>query len=140
MISAATGGNVVTDNNLTLAKLMEFAGVLRDVEPDNIPSYQIEAVGRTIGGAAVLEPRIDGENMQGVLAMFRGDTSLANAPVQSFEPTTPAPARTEASTATATGATAPPTTPAAPATTIPAPTGPAENNIGIVPPRDVDCP
>jgi LCP family protein required for cell wall assembly len=138
MISAATGGNVVTDNNLTLAKLMEFAGVLRDVKPDNIPSYQIEAVGRTIGGAAVLEPRIDGENMQAVLAMFRGDTSLADAPVQSFEPTTPAPTRTEASTAT--GATVPPTTPAAPATTAAAPTGPAENNIGIVPPRDVECP
>ena len=88
MISAATGGNVVTDDQLTLAKLMEFAGVLRDVEPDAIPSYQIEAVGKTISGNAVLEPRIDGENMQAVLAMFRGETSLADAPVQSFEPTT----------------------------------------------------
>ena len=91
MISAATGGNVVTDDKLTLAKLMEFAGVLRDVEPDDIPSYQIEAVGRKISGDVVLEPRIDGENMQAVLAMFRGETSLADAPVQSFEPTTAAP-------------------------------------------------
>ncbi len=99
MISAATGGNVVTDNNLTLAKLMEFAGVLRDVKPDSIPSYQIEAVGRTIGGAAVLEPKIQGENMQAVLAMFRGDTSLADAPVQSFETTVPPPARTSGETA-----------------------------------------
>ena len=62
--------------------------MLRDVEAASIPSYQIEAVGRTIGGAAVLEPRIEGDNMQAVLAMFRGETSLADAPVQSFEPTT----------------------------------------------------
>ena len=51
LISAATGGDVVTSNELSLAKLMEFAGVLRDVQAASIPSYQIEAVGRTIGGA-----------------------------------------------------------------------------------------
>ena len=149
MISAATGGNVVTDDKLTLAKLMEFAGVLRDVEPDSIPSYQIEAVGRRIGGNAVLEPRIDGENMQAVLAMFRGETSLADAPVQSFEPTTaPATASSPSepegtsppseATTPATEA-APPATEAAPATSAAAASGPAENNIGVVPPRDVDC-
>ena len=81
LISAATGGDVVTSSELSLAKLMEFAGVLRDVQAASIPSYQIEAVPRTIGGAAVLEPRIQGDNMQAVLAMFRGETSLADAPV-----------------------------------------------------------
>ena len=65
---------------LSLAKLMEFAGVLRDVEPASIPTYQIEADGREIGGASVLEPRIDGDNMQAVLAMFRGETSLGRRP------------------------------------------------------------
>ncbi len=127
LISTATNGEVVTDDKLTLAKLMEFAGVLRDVQPNAIPSYQIEAVGKTIGGSSVLEPRIGGENMQAVLAMFRGDTSLADAPVQSFEPTTGTPERTAASAPE----TAPPTS-AAP--------GPQENNVGIVPPRDVQCP
>jgi anionic cell wall polymer biosynthesis LytR-Cps2A-Psr (LCP) family protein len=142
MISAATGGNVVTDNTLTLAKLMEFAGVLRDVKPDSIPSYQIEAIGRKVSGASVLEPRIDGENMQAVLAMFRGETSLADAPVQSFETTTAPPT---APTASAPGSTpgtdaTTPATEAAPPDTSAAPaTGPTENNIGIVPPRDVDC-
>ena len=43
LIDAATGGDVVTDNELSLAKLLEFAGVLRDVEPDAIPTYQIES-------------------------------------------------------------------------------------------------
>ena len=134
MISAATDGNVVTDTNLTLAKLMEFAGVLRDVEPDSIPSYQIEAVGKKIGGNAVLEPRIDGENMQAVLAMFRGETSLADAPVQSFEPTTAAPT---ASAPTSPTPRQPPPRPRpghAPARPAAPATGPEENNIGIVPP------
>jgi len=132
LISAATGGDVVTSDDLSLAKLMEFAGVLRDVEPNAITSYQIEAVPRNVGGAAVLEPRIDGENMQAVLAMFRGESSLADAPVQSFETTTTAAngQSTEPSTtAVATAATAPPSA-----------EGPAENNVGIVPPRDLECP
>jgi LCP family protein required for cell wall assembly len=142
MISAATGGNVVTDNTLTLAKLMEFAGVLRDVKPDSIPSYQIEAVGRKVSGASVLEPRIDGDNMQAVLAMFRGETSLADAPVQSFETTTVAPTAPPASapgSTPATDATTPATEAAPPDTSAAPASGPAENNIGIVPPRDVDC-
>ena len=88
LIEAATGGDVVTDTGLSPAKLLEFAGVLRDVEPGAIPTYQIEATPRVIGGADVLDPRIDGDNMQAVLAMFRGETSLAEAPEQVFAPTT----------------------------------------------------
>ena len=78
-----------TDPGLSLAKLMEFAGVMRNVQPGSIPTYQIEATGREVNGASVLEPQIDGDNMQAVLAMFRGETSLADAPVQVFETTAP---------------------------------------------------
>lgn len=135
LISEATNGNVVTSSELSLAKLMEFAGVLRDVQAASIPSYQIEAVARNIGGNSVLEPRIEGDNMQAVLAMFRGDTSLADAPVQSFETTTtPAPRPGEPpSTATA-------TLPPPSVSTPPQGSGPEEINVGIVPPRDVQCP
>jgi LCP family protein required for cell wall assembly len=136
LISAATGGDVVTSDELSLAKLMEFAGVLRDVQAASIPSYQIEAVGRTIGGASVLEPRIQGDNMQAVLAMFRGETSLADAPVQSFETTTTPATRPGEPVVTTTPATAPPVE----ATSPPEGSGPQENNVGIVPPRDVQCP
>jgi len=131
LIESATGGDVVTSSELSLAKLMEFAGVLRDVQAASIPSYQIEAVGKEIGGASVLEPRIEGDNMQAVLAMFRGETSLADAPVQSFDPTTtPAPRPDGAPTSDpATATTAPPAEL----------TGPEEYNVGIVPPRDVQC-
>jgi LCP family protein required for cell wall assembly len=134
LISAATGGDVVTSSELSLAKLMEFAGVLRDVEAASIPSYQIEAVPRNVGGDSVLEPRIQGDNMQAVLAMFRGESSLADAPVQSFEPTT-----TPATRPGTPEDTAPATTPPA-ATNPPQGSGPAEINVGIVPPRDVQCP
>ncbi len=138
LISAATGGDVVTDSGLSPAKLMEFAGVLKDIQPGAIPTYQIEAVGKTINGASVLEPRINGENMQAVLAMFRGETSLAEAPVQVFEtapsevPRTAVPGDTAPESAT--------TAPPAPAeTTAPAEGTPQENTFGIVPPRDLQC-
>ena len=134
LISAATSGDVVTSDDLSLAKLMEFAGVLRDVEPGAIPSYQIEAEGRTIGGASVLVPRIEGDNMQAVLAMFRGESSLADAPVQSFATTT-VPGSPDA------GPTATPAVNAGTeASTPPEGSAPQENNVGIVPPRDVECP
>ncbi len=134
LIESATSGDVVTDDQLSPAKLMEFAGVLKDVEPGSIPTYQIEAVGREINGAAVLEPRIQGDNMQAVLAMFRGETSLGEAPVQVLDPTTSGVPRPSAD--------APPAATAAPETTAaaaPADPAPAENVFGIVPPRDVQC-
>jgi LCP family protein required for cell wall assembly len=134
LIDSATSGDVVVDSGLSPAKLLEFAGVLRDVDPGAIPTYQIEAVDRTVSGAAVLDPRIEGDNMQSVLAMFRGETSLAEAPEQVFAPTTPPVSRTAVP-----GAELPPEATAAPETTTPAESAPEENVFGIVPPRDVEC-
>ena len=37
LINAATGGDVVTDSGLSPAKLLEFAGVLKDIEPGRHP-------------------------------------------------------------------------------------------------------
>ncbi|MFV0309573.1 MAG: LCP family protein, partial [Desertimonas sp.] len=73
---------VVTDPGLSPQRLMEFAGVLSEVEPGSIPTYQIEARPRTIGGADVLVPEIEGDNMQSILALFRGESSLGEAPDQ----------------------------------------------------------
>jgi LCP family protein required for cell wall assembly len=147
LIRAATE-YVVTDRDLTAARMLEFAGVMNDVDPASILTYQIEASDRTVNGAAVLEPNIDGENMQAILAMFRGETSLADAPVQRFEETstaaprgsttTPAPLGTAAATTTSSSSST--TTPAtvAPETSVDR-AGPQENQVGIVPPRDVTC-
>ena len=86
LIEAATSGDVVTDSGLVAG---QDDGVRRraasDVDPARSRRTRSRPSGRTINGAAVLEPRIDGENMQAVLAMFRGETSLAEAPEQVFE-------------------------------------------------------
>ena len=51
---------VVTDNELSLRKMLEFAGVLRAIDPDGIPSYQIASSRATIAGNSVLHPRAGG--------------------------------------------------------------------------------
>ncbi|HET9546632.1 MAG TPA: LCP family protein [Desertimonas sp.] len=151
LIRAATE-YVVTDRDLTAARMLEFAGVMNDVDPVSILTYQIEATARTISGASVLVPNTDGENMQAILAMFRGETSLADAPTQVFDETTTAAPRgstttlaapTESSAtagvpATTAVATVPPTDDIAVESSAPA-DGPRENQVGIVPPRDVNC-
>jgi len=136
---------IVTDSGLSPAKLLEFAGVLDDVKPAGILTYQIESTPREVNGASVLEPQTEGENMQAVLAMFRGETSLADAPTQVFNSTTTgvplptSPGTTIPGRPAGSIAAAPPTTSAAPATTASGAPGPEENTFGIVPPRDRSC-
>jgi LCP family protein required for cell wall assembly len=130
---------VVTDSGLSPAKLLEFAGVLNDVEPAGILTYQIESRPREVNGADVLEPLIEGENMQAVLAMFRGETSLAEAPTQVFAPTTTAMPRPSPTASSVPETTEEPATTTPPATTVPSPDAPQENTFGIVPPRDRTC-
>ena len=79
---------VVNDSELTVNKMLEFAGVVKGIDPAEITSYQIEARGTTIQGNSVLLPSIGGPNMQAVLSVFRGEATLAGAPEQVFETTT----------------------------------------------------
>ncbi|TPW16192.1 MAG: putative LytR family regulatory protein [Acidimicrobiaceae bacterium] len=126
--------NIVVDTGLTLTRMLQFAGVLRDFEPDAIATYQIEAVGDIIGGNSVLIPKIKGDNMRAILTIFRGEAPLAGAPEQVFDTTTTTTGPASRSTTTTRpGAT---TTVAMPTVTAPPP---EENVIGIVPPRDVSC-
>lgn len=142
----AAQDNVVTDRDLTLTRMLEFVGVLRNFEPGGVATYQIEAVGETISGAAVLVPRINGDNMQQILAIFKGEAPIAGAPEQVFETTTTQAATTTTNTATTNtntnttvvGNSGSTTTTATSTTTI-APAGPEENTKGIVPQRDVSC-
>jgi LCP family protein required for cell wall assembly len=117
------------DSELTVGKMLEFAGVLRSLDPNAIASYQIESSPQNVSGQSVQIPRTDGENMQSILAIFRGEAELAGAPDQIFESTTIAAPRPGATTVE----TAP-----APASTAPADL-PEENTLGISPPRDVTC-
>jgi LCP family protein required for cell wall assembly len=135
---------IVADPSLTPRKMLEFAGVLSGVDPAAITTYQIDADPRTIQGNAVLVPSIEGNNMQAVLAVFRGEATLGDAPVQVLG-TTPDTAATTPSSES------PPTTgPAvdpgagttvpepAPATTLPS-VQPDENLFGVVPDKNVSC-
>jgi LCP family protein required for cell wall assembly len=134
---------LTTDAGLTPSRILEFAGVLRNLDPNGIASYQIENSPQTIGGQAVLVPRLNGSNMQAILAVFRGEATLAEAPEQQFESTTTAAPRPDATPETSTpedGAASTTSTAPGGATTTTLPEVVAEENIlGISPPRDVTC-
>lgn len=74
--------NVVTDRDLTIGKMLELAGVMRDFDPETVQTYQIESRTATQNGQSVQLPLLDGENMQAILAVFRGEAALATAPDQ----------------------------------------------------------
>jgi LCP family protein required for cell wall assembly len=129
---------IVADPDLTPRKMLEFAGVLSGVDPTAITTYQINANPRTIQGNAVLVPSIDGENMRAVLALFRGEATLGDAPVQVLDTapeitagTTTAP--TDPSVTAGTDATE-----VAPDTTLPTVIA-DQNQFGVVPDKNVSC-
>ena len=158
--------NVVVDNDLSIDTMLTLVGVLRNLKPESISTYQIEAVGAKISGNAVLLPRLGGANMKSILSIFQGKAPLAGAPEQVFETTTTTTTTTSTTTtstttstttatttttvrgkptttvkpttttSTTTSTTVKPTTTLAPTTTV-AP--PDENVKGIVPPRDQKC-
>jgi hypothetical protein len=69
--------------------MLEFAGVMSGVDPTQITTYQVEAQGKIIQGNSVLVPTIEGDNMQAILAIFRGQAILGDAIEQVFETTVP---------------------------------------------------
>ncbi len=151
---------VVVDPDLTIAKELEFAGVLKTLNPAALQTYQVEGVGKMINGNAVIEPHLGGDNMKAILSIFRGQAQLAAAPDQVFESTTTSVPRTTTTTtstpvsttigfgppASTTTVTATPTTTSSTTTSsIPTGTtlpvsGATEIVKGVVPPKGVTCP
>jgi LCP family protein required for cell wall assembly len=124
---------IVADPELTPRKMLEFAGVLSGVDPGQITTYQITADPTTIQGNAVLVPSIGGDNMQAILAVFRGEATLGAAPVQVFDTTTEP-------MATAGSPTEPAPTAGDGATDTTLPTVVAdENEFGFVPDKNISC-
>lgn len=134
--------DIVTEEGFTVNDMLEFAGVLKDIDPAGIRTYQIEASRLIVSGNDVLEPKVKGENMLSILAIFRGEAPLAGAPEQQFETTTTSSSTTTtvspgASTTTATTVATATTTPAATTTSVPEP---EQNTKGdIVPDPNVTC-
>jgi len=130
---------IVADPDLTPRKMLEFAGVLSGVDPAGITTYQINADPRTVQGNAVLVPSIGGDNMQAVLAVFRGDATLGDAPVQVFD-TSPdtGPAVEQPTSTDPTGDPDPGVTESVPTATLPN-VQPDQNQFGVVPDKNVSC-
>lgn len=127
---------IVTDPDLTLQRIMEFAGVAENLDPNAIPTYQFVADDAEIGGQSVLLPAPDAEGMPEVLALFRGERSLERLPTSVPEspgtsdtptPTNAAPTASPPATGTEPGA--PGTTPPASTTT---PSGPVDDRPGDI--------
>ena len=126
---------VVTDEELTTRKMLEFAGVMSGVDPTDITTYQIEATPTFVGNNAVLIPSLRGSNMQAILLVFQGEAALAVVPEQVFETTVPPP-----DTPTPPVASTAPSDTAAPSVATTLPTVEAEeNDFGIVPDDNITC-
>lgn len=127
---------LVTDTGLTVRRMLEFANTLRQLDPSEITTYRIESSSQTTDAGELVErPRIEGSNMRAILAVFRGEATLASAPEQEFEPknTTTLPATT---TTLADSADEPVTGPTA--TTLPQVEA-EENTVGVAPDRNITC-
>ncbi len=130
---------LVTDPDLTVRRMLEFASALKNFDADEVRSYRIESSSQTISGMSVEIPRIKSDTMQAVLAVFRGEAALADAPEQVIEATTTTSIVTgatdesnadESSESDGASANAPS------ATTLPV-VEVAENTLGVVPHRTV---
>ena len=140
---------VVTDTNLTPDVMLQVANAMKDFDPATVATFQIEGRSRNVSGNSVLEPVLDSENMQAVLAVFRGEARIADA--SDFVVADPnATATTGPATTVVDGAGARHidddirlgsrrrSTTTAPGTTLPI--AAVEENIkGLYPPRDLSC-
>jgi LCP family protein required for cell wall assembly len=138
---------LVTDTELTVRRMLEFANTLRRLDPSEITTYRIESASSTTdSGDQVEYPRIDGGNMKAILSVFRGEATLASAPEQVFElsdTTTVAPEPTtvtDSSTvdsSTVDSSTSDSST-GEPPTTLPQVEA-EQNNVGIAPDANISC-
>jgi LCP family protein required for cell wall assembly len=147
LIENLTNGYVVTDQNLTISRMLELAGVLKEVDPAQLSTYQIASRGVTVrGGQQVLEPLLGGDNMKAILAIFQGRAPLAGRPAAGSElaDTTVAaePTNSDESVAPSANDTVAPPAGSLPAETAPTTTAfvPDENlPNGIVPSKTQVC-
>lgn len=126
---------VILDDQLTPGKLLELAQAMRNLDPATLKTYQVEGSGKLINGQSVIEPKLETDTMEGVLAVFQGEARLVDAPEQLVEapaPETSAPPSTTRSTGSSTTAVSDTTT------TLP-PVFVESNSVGVLPTDDPAC-
>ncbi len=149
---------VVFDTGFSINDMLKLAGLLREIPPATIHTYQVQATGANKSGQSVLIPQIDGPNMKAILDIFRGTAPLAGAAEQVDDTTTTA-ATASSTTAVATTTTGPTagivttssqgpttsastTTPSTTSTTVAATapvTNPEDITKGVVPDKNATC-
>src|SRR3954471_6819959 len=87
---AALQKYVVFDEGFSIDDMLKFAGLLREIPPTSIHTYQVQATGANKGGASVLIPQTGGANMSAILDIFQGTAPLSGAPEQVDDTTTSA--------------------------------------------------
>jgi LCP family protein required for cell wall assembly len=142
---------VVFSAGLSINDMLTFAGVVSDIKPTDLSSYQVQSTRYQVGGQDALKPQLDGANMKAILDIFRGRSPLVGAPEQVADATTPTdgadvtspPSDTPSVTSTTVPAeTVPATadTTATTDTTVEAPAaGPESPMFGVVPPEGTEC-
>lgn len=124
---------VITDDATTPRGLLSLGQAMRNLDPAQIATYTVEWRSMEVSGNLVLEPRLKTDSMKQILALFRGQALLADAPEQApdavGEDGTP-------STSTAPETTS--STPAATDSTLPT-VAPEQRQYGVVPVDDPDC-
>ncbi len=127
--------DLVTDGDLTLAKILEFAGVVRDLDPEQIRTYQVEADSAKISGNDVLLWKSDSPTLQAILDIFRGKAPLA-APTDTAPLAAPTDSVAQSSTSVAAAPAPAPVVAAAPTDTAPQSNAP---KTALVPDPKVQC-
>lgn len=125
---------VILDDQLTPGKLLELAQAIRDLDPNTMKTYQIEGTGKMINGNSVIEPNIKSESMKAVLAVFKGEARLVDAPPQLVEDPTSTTTTTRAPSGSTTSVTGTTTS----TTTLP-PVFVESDEIGVLPTDDPAC-
>ena len=119
---------VITDDATTPRGLLSLGQAMRNLDPAQIATYTVEWRSIEVAGNLVLEPRVKTDSMKQILAVFRGQARLADAPEQvtigDQQPTTTITTVADDTTTTD--------------TTLPA-VAPEQRQYGVVPVDDPDC-
>lgn len=127
---------VVVDRELTIDGMLQFLGVLQEVQPTGVPTFQVAAKRQIVQNNDVLQPIVNTPEMVEILDLFRGKTSLES--VDTTSTTAPASETVPPANGLLSPSTTQPATPTSDATQ-PATSDPTQETKGIVPPADVTC-
>lgn len=79
---------VEVDLDLTADDVLRLANAMSDFDPVTTRSFIIEGKFGYKGNLAVVEPLLDGERMQAILGIFRGQARISDAPAEQQDPIT----------------------------------------------------